>query len=207
MKTHLSTVHLQGRCFAATTNMLDFRKERPSNKPYRREHLWASANKICPMRGISSGAGVAQAVILNGKYGDTDCFNTVVYTGEGGLDLASGSVTMHQKLKLGNRALLKAHRSGSQVLVFRGSKAQAYPCTSPGRFRFDGVYKVATWWQECTPKGVVIYKFELKRAANDGGNRFLGPWPRAAAPKLNLCNMRARFTRRQKQTIVCRPTY
>lgn len=178
--------------------MLDFSKERPSNKTYSKEHLWASANKICPMKGISSKCGIAHTVILNGKYGDGDMFHTVSYTGEGGLDRISGSITVNQRLELGNRAMLKAHRMGSPIFVFRGSKAQAYPCTSSGRFRFDGAYKVATWWQARTPRGVVVYKFELKRATNDGCNRYLGPWPCASAPKVNLISMRKRFNRQSK---------
>ena len=101
---------------------------------------------------------------------------------------------------LGNRALLKAYSAGSKVLVFRGSKAQAYPCTTPGRFRFDGAYNVANWCQARTKKGVMIYKFKFKRVVADAlHNHFLGPKPHATAPKVNISAMRLRFNRKKRR--------
>ena len=180
---------------------IDFNAIRPSNRPYSKQNLWSSVSKINPLRGISSKNGVAHTVILNGKYGDrNDTFEEVTYIGEGGLDPASGSITTDQKLVLGNLALLKAYSAGSKVLVFRGSKAQAYPCTTPGRFRFDGAYNVANWCQARTKKGVMIYKFKLKRVVADAlHNHFLGPKPHATAPKVNISAMRLRFNRKKRR--------
>ena len=105
-------------------------------------------------------AAGCESVVLSGGYtDDADLGATILYTGAGGRDRASGHQTEDQALNGWNRALVTSLRLGLPVRVARrvwdavGAPTAAY--------RYDGLYRVATYWRETGRDGFRVWRFRL----------------------------------------------
>jgi putative restriction endonuclease len=113
------------------------------------------------MRGI---APHGSSIVLSGGYvDDEDLGDAIIYTGEGGRDSNTGRQIADQQLTLGNRALAENHLNGIPVRVHRG---EAHVPNMPEGFgyRYDGLYRVASYWQETGRDGFKIWRFRIERA-------------------------------------------
>ena len=86
-----------------------------------------------------------------------------IYTGEGGRDAAAGRQIADQQLVRGNKALAENHLNGIPIRVHRG---QAHVPDMPEgfRYRYDGLYHVARYWQERGKDRFTIWRFRLEKA-------------------------------------------
>jgi putative restriction endonuclease len=78
---------------------------------------------------------------------DEDLGDVIIYTGEGGRDPNTGREIADQQLLLGNPALAENHLNGIPIRVHRG-KAHAADIPDGYRYRYDGLYRVARYWEE-----------------------------------------------------------
>ena len=69
-----------------------------------------------------------------------------------------------QKLSHGNLALAENHLNGIPIRVHRG-KAQASNIPEGFRYRYDGLYRVASYWPETGRDGFKIWPFRIEKAA------------------------------------------
>jgi putative restriction endonuclease len=110
------------------------------------------------MRGI---APMGASIVLSGGYeDDEDHGDTILYTGEGGRDANTGRQTADQLLTLGNLALAQSMERGWPVRVIRGHQHDATIRTG---YRYDGLYRVASYWSERGPHGHLIWRFRMER--------------------------------------------
>jgi putative restriction endonuclease len=99
--------------------------------------------------------------------------DVIIYTGEGGRDPNSGRQVADQQLVLGNKALAENHLNGIPIRVHRG-KAH-FPNMPEGfLYRYDGLYRVASYWQEPGRDGFKIWRFRLERELISGDLAPLG---------------------------------
>lgn len=132
--------------------------------------------------GIHGGEEGCYSLALSGGYEDDldygDCFT---YTGEGGRDLKGTKAkpknlrtapqSKDQTLTRGNLALSKNVESCKPVRVVRGYKLKSDYAPIEG-YRYDGLYTVERYWNAVGLSGYVVYKFALKRCAD----QVLPPW-------------------------------
>jgi putative restriction endonuclease len=113
------------------------------------------------MRGI---APHGSSIVLSGGYlDDEDLDDVIIYTGEGGRDSTTGRQIADQKLTVGNRALAENHLNGIPVRVHRG--AAHVPDMPEGfGYRYDGLYRIASYWQETGRDGFKIWRFRIEKA-------------------------------------------
>ena len=112
------------------------------------------------MRGI---APHGSSIVLSGGYvDDEDMGVVIIYTGEGGRDANTGRQIADQQLVLGNRALAENHLNGIPIRVHRG---RAHVPNMPEGFlyRYEGLYRVARYWQESGRDGFKIWRFRIER--------------------------------------------
>lgn len=104
--------------------------------------------------GITSGKNEgADSIVLSGGYeDDEDQGDVIIYTGHGGRD-ANGRQIKDQEWTKGNSGLAKSSNEGLPVRVIRGSTAEGY--------RYDGLYKVESFWRERGISGFLICRFKL----------------------------------------------
>lgn len=114
--------------------------------------------------GISGGAsGPAESIVLSGGYEDDwDEGDTIVYTGHGGNDRATGQQVAGQTLSGGNQALVKNLLYGVPVRVVRGARHPSPHAPAQG-YRYDGLYRVADYWHETGKSGYRIWRFRLHK--------------------------------------------
>lgn len=103
----------------------------------------------------------ANSIVLSGGYEDDDDRGDVIYyTGQGGRDAGTGTQTKHQPLNRGNLALAKSCLHGLPVRVIRGAGCESRYVPEDG-YRYDGLYRVATYGQERGRSGYYVWLFTL----------------------------------------------
>jgi putative restriction endonuclease len=104
------------------------------------------------------------SIVLSGGYvDDEDLGDVIIYTGEGGRDQRSGRQIADQQLTAGNLALAENHLHGIPIRVHRG-KPHVTDLPEGFRYRYDGLYRVAGYWQETGRDGFKIWRFRVERA-------------------------------------------
>src|SRR4051794_13821659 len=125
-----------------------------------------------PLQAGISGAPAegADSIVVSGGYEDDQDFgDTIVYTGHGGNDPATGAQVADQVLERGNAALAFNHRRGLPVRVIRGAGGE--PTLSPSSgYRYDGLFDVDDYWEETGKSGFRIWRFRLVKRAESRGN-------------------------------------
>ena len=112
------------------------------------------------MRGI---APHGSSIVLSGGYvDDQDLGDVIIYTGEGGRDPNTGRQIADQQLVLGNKALAENHLNGIPIRVHRG-RAHVPDMPQGFLYRYDGLYRVARYWQESGQDGFKIWRFRIER--------------------------------------------
>jgi putative restriction endonuclease len=115
-------------------------------------------------RGLQRGiAPHGSSIVLSGGYvDDDDRDDVIIYTGEGGRDPNTGRQIADQQLISGNKALAENHLNGTPVRVHRG-KAHVPDMPEGFRYRYDGLYRVAQYWQEAGQDGFKIWRFRIEK--------------------------------------------
>ena len=115
-------------------------------------------------RGLMKGiAPAGSSIVLSGGYvDDEDYGDDLIYTGEGGNDLATKRQIADQTLTGGNLALARNCDEGVLVRVNRGSKLDSAFAPSTG-YRYDGLYRIESYWQERGQDGYIIWRYKLER--------------------------------------------
>lgn len=119
------------------------------------------------MGGISGLAKVgADSLVISGGYkDDEDQGDIIVYTGQGGRD-KFGKHDKDQTLKLGNAALVVSQLNGYPVRVIRGAdKKNSF--APPTGYRYDGLYRIDSHWQDTGVGGFKIWRFRLEQLKTD----------------------------------------
>lgn len=112
-------------------------------------------------RGIDARAGEpgAGAICPSGGYvDDIDHGDWILYTGQGGRDVATGRQIAHQSLEAkDNAGLVSSHEQNWPVRVLRGNGADIYaPAVG---YRYDGLYWVDDYWVEPGDDGFRVCRF------------------------------------------------
>lgn len=112
--------------------------------------------------GISgSAAEGADSIVLSGGYeDDLDEGDLIVYTGHGGRDPETGQQIGDQLLAGGNRALAVSCVQGLPVRVVR-KVAHPWRPAQGSAYRYDGLYRVASYWRDTGKSGHTIWRFCL----------------------------------------------
>lgn len=131
------------------------------------------------MAGISGGAAEgADSIVLSGGYEDDQDFgDVIVYTGHGGNDPETGAQISDQKLTRQNLALVVSCQEGRPVRVSRGARHRSKYSPVTG-FRYDGLYRVDSYWSEAGRSGFLIWRFRIERIV-DSENHHLESDPLA----------------------------
>jgi putative restriction endonuclease len=107
------------------------------------------------------------SIVLSGGYvDDEDLGNVIIYTGEGGRESESERQIADQQLTKWNLSLVKNHLSGIPVRVHRG-KTHVPDMPEGSRYRYDGLYRVASYWQETGQDGFKIWRFRIEKLIPD----------------------------------------
>jgi putative restriction endonuclease len=115
-------------------------------------------------RGLQQGiASHGSSIVLSGGYvDDEDLGDVIIYTGEGGRDQNSGRQIADQTFDGGNKALAENHLNGIPVRVHRGK--EHVPDMPEGyRYRYDGLYRVARYWEAIGGDGFKIWRFRIEK--------------------------------------------
>ncbi len=110
----------------------------------------------------SSTEGADSLVISGGYVDDEDYFDEVIYTGHGGRDINTGVQIADQELTNQNKALALNCINGLPVRVIRGSEHKSPHSPTTG-YRYDGLYRVESYWHEKGRDGFNIWRFRLLR--------------------------------------------
>lgn len=97
---------------------------------------------------------------------DEDLGDVIIYTGEGGRNPTTGRQVADQQLTLGNRALAENTLNGIPLRVHR-SKAHVPDMPDGSLYRYDGLYRVASYWQEVGRDGFKIWRFRIEKLLPD----------------------------------------
>ena len=98
--------------------------------------------------------GAAASVVLSGVYPDDDQGDTVIYTGQGGLQPGTSRAVADQRLVAGNAALIRNRNLGMPVRLIR---------KVGGAFRYDGLYAVDNYLRERPASdGFLRWRYVLK---------------------------------------------
>lgn len=103
----------------------------------------------------------ADSIVLNGGYiDDEDHGDEVIYTGHGGRNSSGKTIEDQTITAPGNAGLKISFEEGYPVRVTRGSKGD--PTWSPSNgYRYDGLYRVTSFWHEKGIDGYLIWRFRL----------------------------------------------
>lgn len=134
-----------------------------------RKSLSNSTLHPAPVAGISgTERDGADSIVLNEGYEDDEDYgDVIIYTGQGGRDQSSGKQIDDQPLKRGNLALVQSELRGYPVRVVRGPKLKS-DFAPKTEYRYDGLYRVDSHWQELGKSGFKIWRYRLVR---DDGKR------------------------------------
>lgn len=103
----------------------------------------------------------ADSIILSGGYeDDEDLGDVIVYTGHGGRSLDTGLQVADQQLTRQNLALAINCQRGLPVRVVRGYNHKSPFSPSQG-YRYDGLFRVDSYWREKGRSGYYIWRFSL----------------------------------------------
>lgn len=104
----------------------------------------------------------AESIVVSGGYVDDEDFgHTIIYTGQGGNDPASGRQVADQELLRGNLALAFSCDQQIPVRLIRGSGGD--PSFSPtSGYRYDGLFTVNRYWPDKGRDGFKIWRYELR---------------------------------------------
>lgn len=106
-----------------------------------------------------------ESIILSGGYADDqDLGATILYTGAGGRDRESGRQVEDQPLNGWNRSLVTSLRLGLPVRVSR-RVFDSYG--APDGYRYDGLYRVGSYWSENGLDGFRVWRFRLDAIAGE----------------------------------------
>jgi len=123
---------------------------------------------------VGSAITGAESIVLSGGYvDDEDHGSEIIYTGHGGRDPLTGRQVADQSFSRQNQALVTSCLQGLPVRVVRGSD-HASPHSPPVGYRYDGLYRVETYWRSVGRDGFSICRFRL--LSEDG---FVTPTPPA----------------------------
>ena len=112
-----------------------------------------------------TGAAGAESVVLAGSFvDDLDLGDTVLYTGAGGRNPATGRQVAPQTLNATNLALATSQRLGLPVRVVRRAHPDVFDRPDSG-YRYDGLYRVEDHWPETGLDGFRVWRFRLQRIA------------------------------------------
>lgn len=155
--------------------------------------------------GIFGAAGVgARSIVLSGGYeDDEDLGNVVIYTGQGGQE--NGKQVADQVLTLGNAALARSSNTGLPVRVTRGAQHKS-PFSPTSGYRYDGLYRVDSYWREKGAAGFSVYRFRLEKIENAIAAEIPADKPAVSAPAGSTESVRktATVTRVVRDTAVSR---
>ncbi|KAI9489982.1 PUA-like domain-containing protein [Zychaea mexicana] len=135
--------------------------------------------------------GKVFSIVMSGGYEeDEDRGEAIVYTGSGGRDKTTGQQTFDQKLEGRNMLLAKCcatrvdaangadagenWRNGVPIRVVRGVKSSKHDTSNyaPGEgYRYDGIYKVESYWPSTGYTGHRVWRYLLRR-----DDRAPAPW-------------------------------
>ena len=105
----------------------------------------------------------ADSIVLSGGYEDDQDFgDVIVYTGHGGQDSVSRKQVSDQVLTRQNLALAVSMQGGLPVRVIRGFTHQS-PFAPLNGYRYDGLYRVESFWHEKGAAGFTVWRFRLVR--------------------------------------------
>jgi putative restriction endonuclease len=119
----------------------------------------------------------ADSIVLNGGYEDDQDFGVeVIYTGHGGNDPQARRQVADQELMRKNLALARSCTDGLPVRIVRGWREPS-GFGPPSGYRYDGVYRVASYWSDVGRSGFSIWRFHLFRDDAEPA-----PWTPADGP-------------------------
>ncbi|MFE7315347.1 YDG/SRA domain-containing protein [Streptomyces sp. NPDC057555] len=104
----------------------------------------------------------AESIVLSGGYkDDEDHGDVIIYTGHGGQDQAGNQVRDQSLDDSGNAALVTSYLEGLPVRVIRGWQSKSPYAPSKG-YRYDGLYRVASYGSKTSLDGLLIWQFRLE---------------------------------------------
>ena len=107
-------------------------------------------------------ASGAESIVLSGGYKDDEDYgDVIIYTGHGGKDETGNQVSDQSLDDPGNAALVTSHLRGLPVRVVRGSKCGS-PYAPMTGYRYDGLYRVASYGSALGIDGHLIWRFRLE---------------------------------------------
>jgi putative restriction endonuclease len=110
----------------------------------------------------------ADSIVLSGGYEDDQDFgDTIIYTGYGGRDTATGRQVSDQPFRSWNRALAYSSLNGLPVRVIRGEGHESPHFPTKG-YRYDGLYLVDDFWQDRGKAGFLVWRYRLIRLRDQG---------------------------------------
>lgn len=108
----------------------------------------------------------AESVVLSGGYAeDIDLGDVVVYTGAGGQDRDRGIQYADQVLSDRNKSLAVSCLRGQPVRIIRGWKLDS-PFRPTSGYRYDGLFRIAAFWQERGRDGFLVWRFRMERTGD-----------------------------------------
>ncbi|WP_420149923.1 YDG/SRA domain-containing protein [Spirosoma sp.] len=116
-----------------------------------------------PLRAGISGSQTegADSIILSGGYEDDEDYgDIIIYTGHGGRSQATGLQVADQQLTHQNVALTVNCQRELPVRVIRG-QSQKSAFSPVAGYRYDGLYRVDSYWQEKGLSGFLVWRFRL----------------------------------------------
>jgi putative restriction endonuclease len=136
--------------------------------------------------GISGAASEgSDSIVVSGGYEDDEDYgDLIVYTGHGGNDPATRRQVADQEWVRGNRALARNCDEGLPVRVVRGAHGGS-PYAPPSGYRYDGLYRVDSYWTARGHSGFQICRFRLVRDT-DPVPELLGASDEAGQPVLRV---------------------
>lgn len=120
-----------------------------------------------------NGMLLATSIVASGGYqDDMDSSDVLIYSGSGGTSVVGGDKQQgDQKLERGNLALKNSIDMQTPVRVIHGFKEKGTESHDArakivSTFTYDGLYHVESYWQETGSNGFNVFKFQLRRLAN-----------------------------------------
>ncbi|KAK8949119.1 Histone-lysine N-methyltransferase, H3 lysine-9 specific SUVH6 [Platanthera zijinensis] len=120
-----------------------------------------------------NGMLLATSIVASGGYqDDMDSSDVLIYSGSGGTSVVGGDKQQRdQKLERGNLALKNSIDKQTPVRVIHGFKekgSESHDARAKiiSTFTYDGLYHVESYWQEMGSHGFSVFKFQLRRLAN-----------------------------------------
>ncbi|ASW95180.1 YDG/SRA domain-containing protein [Mycobacterium intracellulare] len=134
----------------------------PAGSQYADRRDVAAAGIHRPLQaGICGGPDGAESVVVSGGYiDDRDYGDEIIYTGQGGRDPNTGAQVADQELTRGNLGLARNYLDDIPVRVVRGHQGEPEMSPKTG-YRYDGLFRVADYWQEAGKDGFQIWRFRL----------------------------------------------